>query len=275
MIEDYQNLFTKADIVTEYGKKFDSPLERLRHQYEVDFLRKFCRGHIFDVSIGTGRFVPELIGKHQISGMDFSRQFVEHVSLTYPSVRVTQGDLRKKLPEASNSFDTVICFRTLFGLPNPRDVIEEFKRICTPGGLIIFDFPSKIKKHIHLNLSSDSDWPEVFVRQLGLEVIKHKRADMLFSALKPGSKPKTLPSLTKEYRKAKKSGEKERARQLKKAIITQKGRIKTFRAFSSLERFLPDQLFILYENLCQGSRRLSKRKGPIWWNREFFVCRVK
>lgn len=207
--------------------------------------------------------------------MDFSRQFVEHVSLTYPSVRVTQGDLRTKLPEASNSFDTAICFRTLFALPNPKDAIEEFKRICKPGGLIIFDFPSKIKKGMHLNLSSDSDWPEVFVEQLGLEVIEHKRADMIFSALKPGSKPKHLRRLTKQYREAKKSTEKERARQLKKAITSQKGRINTFGTFSILERFLPDRLFILYENLCQGSPRLSKREGPIWWNREFFVCKAQ
>lgn len=272
---DYQDLWTHEDVVSAYTEKFESPLERLRHKYELSFLKKYCRGHIFDGSIATGRFIPELIKKHKISGMDFSSKFVQHISLTFPTVHVTQGDLRESIAQESGKYDTVMCFRTLFALPNPKAIIKEFKRICAPDGLIIFDFPSKAKSAIRPDLSLDSDWPDFFLEDLGLEVIEHKRADMFFSALKPGANAKRLPRLLKKYKKAKLNGNVQEKNSLLKKISTQKKAIRLYRTFSMLEKFLPDWFFISYENLCRHSRRLTRRERSVWWNREFFVCRFK
>jgi ubiquinone/menaquinone biosynthesis C-methylase UbiE len=137
---NYSDLWISQKAVDSYARKFNSKIDKLRHAIELEIIRKFAKGKLFDCSIGEGRFIKELRDV-EYWGADYSPYFVDYIRKNYPDVSVIQNDLRKGIPYPDDSFDTVICIRTLNNLSEKDEIISEMVRVAKKNGNVIFNLP--------------------------------------------------------------------------------------------------------------------------------------
>ncbi len=136
----YTQSWVRDGVVNHYLNKFRNKQNIVRHTIEVQYIKPFVRGNLFDCSIATGRFIPEFTGVSSYKGMDYSPDFLEFMQKNFPQIPVKRGDLLKGIEEPDNSYDTTMCMRTLFALPQTEEIISEMIRITKPGGTVIFDY---------------------------------------------------------------------------------------------------------------------------------------
>ena len=177
--EWYSQEFTSPDAADRYLRKFDNPLERIRHGHEVKLLDRFVAGSVFDCSIATGRFVGELPNARSFAGMDYSEEFLSYLRRRHPDVPTMQGDLRKGIPQPDDRYDTTICLRTLSALGHVDRIIAEMARITRPGGLVAFDYGASLRKHTTAagDTVLDAEDPEAAIRAAGLGGTRRFRLD--------------------------------------------------------------------------------------------------
>ncbi|MDD1730414.1 MAG: methyltransferase domain-containing protein [Methanospirillum sp.] len=96
---------------------------------------------ILDVGTGTGMIAITLaeLG-HSITGIDLGEEMLKRAGEKAASKKLNisflPGDAEEPAFE-DNSFDGVICRHLLWTLPHPEKALQEWTRICKPGGLII------------------------------------------------------------------------------------------------------------------------------------------
>jgi phosphatidylethanolamine/phosphatidyl-N-methylethanolamine N-methyltransferase len=99
-------------------------------------------GRIIEVGVGTGISLPQYARTNRIVAVDLSdamlekaRQRVRENNLSHVE-EVAVGDA-ENLSYADNSFDVVVAQYVITACPNPERALDEFVRICRPGGEII------------------------------------------------------------------------------------------------------------------------------------------
>jgi phosphatidylethanolamine/phosphatidyl-N-methylethanolamine N-methyltransferase len=99
-------------------------------------------GSIIEVGVGTGISLPRYSRDVRIVGVDLSegmldkaRERVRRDNLTNVDM-IVQGDA-EALQFADNSFDVVVAQYVVSAVPHPERALDEFARICRPGGEII------------------------------------------------------------------------------------------------------------------------------------------
>lgn len=100
---------------------------------------------MLDCPCGQGRHA-HLLAEHQfrVDGLDYSEDLLKVARKrgTGPSLRYTQGDMRKLPSRWTERFDAVVNLFTSFGFfdssADDRDVISEFARVLKPGGLLVW-----------------------------------------------------------------------------------------------------------------------------------------
>jgi SAM-dependent methyltransferase len=136
----YSGTFLTPERAAKYGRKFEKRIEIIRHDIEVDILNRHARGRLFDCSVGSGRFIPELKAVTSFEGMDYSPAFVEMVRRQHPQVKIARGDLLEGIAAESDAYDTVMCLRTLPQMTRMGHILAEMTRLAKPGGLVIIDY---------------------------------------------------------------------------------------------------------------------------------------
>jgi len=136
------------------------------HQYDKDLISYICtlKGNVLDVAIGDGVPYSESLLNHgySVSGVDLSPDLVEMVRNKFPDIKVKVGDA-ENLPFEDNSFDIVICFRSMWYFPDVLLAIKEFLRVVKHGGVILFDVQNALHPvHNHRVHKHDS----IFVKYL-------------------------------------------------------------------------------------------------------------
>lgn len=182
----YSEHFADPGVTAGYEKKFDSAVDKLRHEIECEILSRFALGSLYDCSIGTGRFVGQLPKVSRYSGMDYSRPFLDHVREHFPGIDVEWGDLTKGISRSSDSFDTVLSLRTIFALGNPEPILAEMVRVAKPDGRIIFDYGLR-HEHVqfggHMIEVSPADI-QSFIANLPVRVLHTVLLDALLPKMK-------------------------------------------------------------------------------------------
>jgi phosphatidylethanolamine/phosphatidyl-N-methylethanolamine N-methyltransferase len=139
---------------------------------------------ILEVGVGTGMSLPLYPRRCDVTAVDLSESMLEraHARLArygIRNVRLIQMDATHlKFPD--NSFDIVYAPYFISCVPDPIGVTREMRRVCRPGGRIVFlnhflsDGPilSRVERAIapltvHLGFKSDFDLP-AFLTQTGL-----------------------------------------------------------------------------------------------------------
>ena len=183
MLYEYSKQFLGEEAVKRYERKFEKRVDKIRHKAETNILRDHVRGDCFDCSIGTGRFINEMVNARTYAGIDYSADCVRYIQEVFPNVEVKEGDLLEGIEEPAGKYDTALCIRTLFALGNVDRIVKEMARITKKGGLVIFDYGTR-PRAIELDdnrLVTTSDFNiEEVVRESGLEKEAVYDLDSLF-----------------------------------------------------------------------------------------------
>ena len=98
---------------------------------------------ILDAGCGTGLNLRHLpLGS---VGVDINPRNVALLRERLPGDEVVEGDI-EHLPFADGSFGTVLCTEVIEHIPDPALALAEFKRVLTPGGVLV-GFPCQ---HVRL-----------------------------------------------------------------------------------------------------------------------------
>jgi len=136
-VEKVYNTYSRFyDIV--FGKVFESGREM------APFLLDLRPGmNLLEVGVGTGLSLPMLPTNIKVVGIDLSEKMLAQAEKRLEReglkdrVKLLKMDATHlKLP--SNSFDRVLAAYFISCVPEPIKVIEEMKRVCKPGGYLVF-----------------------------------------------------------------------------------------------------------------------------------------
>jgi phosphatidylethanolamine/phosphatidyl-N-methylethanolamine N-methyltransferase len=98
---------------------------------------------LLEVGVGTGLSLPILPKNIHITGIDLSEKMLSYARQRLEKERLADNvDLLKmdatSLEFPDNSFDRVLAAYFISTVPDPIKVVEEMKRVCRPGGYLVF-----------------------------------------------------------------------------------------------------------------------------------------
>jgi SAM-dependent methyltransferase len=117
------------------------------HLARYAFASRLARGkRVLDLGCGAGYGAAEL-GRHAASvlGVDLSGSAVAFARERYaaPHVRFEAGDCTA-IPASDAAFDLVVAFEVIEHVAGWRKLVEEARRVLTPGGQFIVSTPNKL-----------------------------------------------------------------------------------------------------------------------------------
>jgi phosphatidylethanolamine/phosphatidyl-N-methylethanolamine N-methyltransferase len=120
-----------------FGKVFQSGRERA-----PILLKLFPDAKVLEVGVGTGLSLP-LCARHvDFAGIDLSQKMLERARNRVERLGLSNVQLQKMdattLEFPDNSFDRVLAAYFISTVPDPVRVIQEMKRVCRPGGYLVF-----------------------------------------------------------------------------------------------------------------------------------------
>lgn len=112
-----------------------------RREIITNILKSYLRPNmqILDAGCGAGGMMECLSKYGQVTGIDVSKEMVEHcrnigLSATCDSIL--------KLPFQDHFFDLVLCLDVLEHLPDEMTALEELKRVIKPEGVLVLSVPA-------------------------------------------------------------------------------------------------------------------------------------
>jgi len=102
---------------------------------------------VLDAGCGTGRNISLLLksGAKKIVGVDLAPNLLNVAKRKFnknKNISLFQHDLEERLPFKNESFDVIVCCKTLPHVNNLRQTLNEFNRVLKKGGVMFLDFYS-------------------------------------------------------------------------------------------------------------------------------------
>jgi len=122
----------------------------------LDFLNKApLHGKWLNLAAGDGRYNTLLLKKVDcLISSDIEKSALIKLRRNTPKtlrnkLRMSVFDITRKFPLRDSFFDGVLCFGTLHLFPMRilQKIVKEIKRVLRPGGIVIIDFPTHIKRY--------------------------------------------------------------------------------------------------------------------------------
>lgn len=192
------NVESVEKIYSRYSSVYDLIFGKIFHsgrQHAVEMLDVRPGDRILEVGVGTGLSLPCYPPSCKIVGIDISGQMLEEAEKRIREEGIRNTTLRRmdatqmELPD--NSFDKVLAAYVITTVPDPLKVVAEIKRVCKPGGKILFlnhfRSPNRLLGSIEglisplcyrLGFKTDLEM-ETFLRETALQVA-HVRGVNLF-----------------------------------------------------------------------------------------------
>ncbi len=131
------------------GERFIPSCEReiwYEHYHRYTMAMNWTSGlDVLDAACGEGYGSHLLAANAQsVTGVDISDAAIKHAKKTYakPNLKYIQANVLK-MDFEDNSFDVVVSFETLEHLAEHTELINEFKRVLKPEGVLIISTPDK------------------------------------------------------------------------------------------------------------------------------------
>jgi len=135
-VEKVYNRYSSIyDVV--FGKVFHSGREMAPVLLDL-----FPGAQLLEVGVGTGLSFPLLPRNIQITAVDLSQKMLDRAKKRAQSLALRNINLIKmdatNLNFPDHSFDRVLAAYFVSTVPDPVKVVLEMKRVCKPGGLLVF-----------------------------------------------------------------------------------------------------------------------------------------
>ena len=131
----YNRYSSFYDVV--FGKIFHSGREMA-----PDLLDLFPGARLLEVGVGTGLSLPLLPRNIAITAIDLSQKMLDRAKKRAASLALRNIELIKmdatRLDFPDQTFDRVLAAYFVSTVPDPVKVVLEMKRVCKPGGLLVF-----------------------------------------------------------------------------------------------------------------------------------------
>ena len=132
----YNRFSTFYDLI--YGNKLFNNGRELAPEY----LDLFPEAQLLEVGVGTGLAIPLMPRNIEITAIDFSQKMLNQTRKRLHSLGIHNVQLFKmdamNLEFPDNSFDRILAAYFISTVPDPVKAILEMKRVCRPGGYLVF-----------------------------------------------------------------------------------------------------------------------------------------
>jgi ubiquinone/menaquinone biosynthesis C-methylase UbiE len=124
----------------EWHRRFELQAQWTKSTRDYLFKHTGCSSasYILDVGCGTGAITSEIasIKTNKVIGIDLDIEFIRYAITinSDPQMNVADGH---QLPFKNNSFDCTFCHYLLMWVSNPLIIIQEMKRVTSPGGTVL------------------------------------------------------------------------------------------------------------------------------------------
>jgi SAM-dependent methyltransferase len=138
----YQDLAARYDEVRFTRSTYGQYLDRLER---AALARALADARpVLDLACGTGRLLD--LATH---GLDASESMLARARALRPGTPLVAADA-ERTPFEDRTFEAVLCLHLLMHLGKPKiaRVLRECRRILRPGGLLVLDFPSAIRRRL-------------------------------------------------------------------------------------------------------------------------------
>lgn len=114
-------------------------------------------GRIIEVGVGTGISLPGYAKSSRITGVDISEGMLDKARTRVRKLNLTNveaiavGDA-EALDYPDESFDVVVAQYVVSAVPNPGRALDEFARVCRPGGEIVITTRVGAEKGVRVNI---------------------------------------------------------------------------------------------------------------------------
>jgi phosphatidylethanolamine/phosphatidyl-N-methylethanolamine N-methyltransferase len=117
------------------------PVFRQGRRAAIDVAEKIG-GRIIEVGVGTGISLPQYSRTSRITGVDLSEPMLDKARdrvrrLGLSNVEAIRYGDAENLDFPDESFDVVVAQYVVSAVPHPHRAMDEFARICRPGGEIV------------------------------------------------------------------------------------------------------------------------------------------
>lgn len=120
-----------------FGKIFHSGREKA-----PELLQLQPGMHLLEVGIGTGLSIPQLPRSCTITGIDLSQKMLNEAEKRVKKLGRGNVSLHKmdatQMSFPDSSFDRILAAYFISTVPDPVAVVQEMKRVCKPGGYLLF-----------------------------------------------------------------------------------------------------------------------------------------
>jgi phosphatidylethanolamine/phosphatidyl-N-methylethanolamine N-methyltransferase len=105
-------------------------------------LKLFPRAKLLEVGVGTGLSLPFLPKDIEVTGIDISSRMLKQAVRRRRELKLKNVHLLKmdatQTTFPDNHFDRVLAAYFISTVPDPERALAEMKRVCKPGGYIVF-----------------------------------------------------------------------------------------------------------------------------------------
>ena len=143
-MSDYDPAIDNGERFLPCGQHGVIELEHL-HRYALAALLATGK-HVLDIACGEGYGSAMLAAcAASVRGVDISENVIRHASKKYPmpNLEFIPADCGRRLPFEDHVFDLIVSFETIEHHDRHEFMLEEFKRVLKPDGVVIISSPDR------------------------------------------------------------------------------------------------------------------------------------
>ncbi len=126
----------------------DNLFQKLWHSHKIklakNILKKIKFKNCLDVGCASGFMISEIVSTFPNAnyfGIDIYDEAIEYAKKTYPFIEFKVASA-SKIPFKNNYFDLILFYETIEHVENPKECLQEIRRVLKKDGILILTMDS-------------------------------------------------------------------------------------------------------------------------------------